>query len=183
MLIEIYKGLLYGLVDDLLEVDNQAVVIKNPTVTFNEMYKAGHMDKIPVDMYDKFLDYIEDLSKLWCSQPVLPLMSIAITIYRHSFIMKEDYKSFLTHFIAELNGWWMTINDIKMMNLKSHGVDIGEVAGKAFDKFKTGGDLMEDFYDFALNEKDIDYDPMGLKDFEETNNEDLPEDLKKKNKL
>lgn len=171
MLFEIYRKLVDGVVDDLLEADNSAIVIKNPTITFHEMYKAGYMDKISDDMYDKLLKHTEEFSTLWCNQPVMPLMSIANTIYRHSFIMKEDYKPFLTHFVAELNGWWMTVNDIKMMNLKFHDVDVGNVASKAFDKFKSCEDLLEDFYDFALEEEIIDDDPMGLRDFEEANNE------------
>lgn len=171
MLFEIYKGLVDGVVYDLLEVDNASIVIKNPTITFNDLVKQGHTDAISDDMYDKLLKHTEEFSTLWCNQPVMPLMSIANTIYRHSFIMKEDYKPFLTHFVSELNGWWMTINDIKMMNLKSHGVNLSEVANKAFDEFRTGEDLMEDFYDFALEEEEIDDDTMGLNDFEEANSE------------
>lgn len=173
MLLEIYRGLVTGIVDDLLEVDNGAIVIKNPVIAFNKMFKEGYMDAIPTDEYNNFLDHVEDLSKLWCDRPVMSLMDIANTIYRHSFIMKEDYKPFLAQFVSELNLWWMTINDIKMLNLKHHGVNVGEVASKAFDKFKTCEDLMEDFYDFALEEgvdvpeEELDDDKLGLNDLQE----------------
>lgn len=50
--------------------------LKNPTIQFNQDFKAGKFDNIPNDEYNRMLDKVEAESLLWEDKPEADLLTL-----------------------------------------------------------------------------------------------------------
>ena len=142
-IMDIYSYLVVGLQDDcfsdFLDVHNSALTLKNPTLLFNQQYKAGVFNDMSEDTYEEVIGKTEEFSALWASQPEISVFTIARHIALFMYVSRD--------------------NECKNMAFWK------SVAGDFLSSLCRFCYLLKMYENRSKKEEDP--DPLGLEDFEE----------------